>query len=131
MDDLTGRRRRQAGFSLIEVMVGLALLAVATLIGLAAIEQGQLAIERLEARHRALLELEAALEAVRTGALPLISGAVGPGLEITEGRERDLLVELDVVPSGTAGLYQVTATATWSLRGRPQQSLVETLVYRP
>lgn len=125
----TGRRR--SGFTLIEVVVGLSLLAVATLVGLAAISQAQLAIERLDARHRALREMEAALEAVRTGALPLASGEVGPGLDATIGRERNLIVRLRVEPSDTLGLYRVAATARWSLRGRPQESAVLTMVYRP
>lgn len=121
----------RAGFTLIEVIVGLSLLAVATLLGLAAISQAQLSVERLDARHRALREMEAALEAVRTGSLPLASGAVGPSLEATTGRERGLLVFLEVEPSGTPNLYRVAATARWSLRGRPQQSTVLSMVYRP
>lgn len=121
----------RAGFTLIEVIVGLSLLAVATLLGLAAISQAQLSVERLDARHLALREMEAALEAVRTGSLPLASGVVGPSLEATTGRERGLLVFLEVEPSGTPNLYRVAATARWSLRGRPQQSTVLSMVYRP
>ena len=116
---------------MIEVVVGLALLAVATLVGLAAITHAQLAIERLDARHRALREIEAALEAVRSGALPLASGEVGPGLNATTGRERHLIVFLNVEPGGLPGLYEVAGTARWSLRGRPQASTVLTRVYRP
>lgn len=123
--------RRRSGFTLIEVVVGLALLAVATLVGLAAITQTQLATERLEARQRALREIEAALEAVRTGALPLSSGVVGPSLETTPGRERNLIVRLKVEPGSLPGLYQVAGTARWSLRGRPWSSTVLTRVYRP
>ncbi len=123
--------RRRSGFTLIEVVVGLALLAVATLIGLAAITQAQLSIERLEARHRALREIEAALEAIRSGALPLTSGEVGPGLDATTGRERHLIVYLKVEPADMPGLYQVAGTARWSLRGRPQESTVLSMVYRP
>ncbi len=121
----------RSGFTLVEVIVGLALLGVATLLGLAAIAQSQLAIERLEARHRALAEIEAALESVRLGTLPLGSGVVGPVLDTTPGRERGLLVFLDVEESGTPALFRVAATARWSLRGRPQTSRVETLVFRP
>ncbi len=124
-------RTGRSGFTLIEVIVGLALLAVATLVGLAAIQQAQLSIERLDARHRALAEMEAALEAARAGTLPLASGLVGPSLDATTGREHGLLVFLKVEPSGTPGLYRVAATARWALRGRPQQSTVLTMVYRP
>jgi prepilin-type N-terminal cleavage/methylation domain-containing protein len=124
-------RAGRSGFTLIEVIVGLALLAVATLLGLAAIQQAQLSVERLDARHRALAEIEAALEAARTGTLPLASGVVGPSLDATAGRERGLLVFLEVEPSGTPDLYRVAATARWSLRGRPQESTVLTMVYRP
>jgi len=124
-------RAGRSGFTLIEVIVGLALLAVATLVGLAAIQQAQLSVERLDARHRALCEIEAALEAARAGTLPLASRVVGPSLNATTGRERGLLVFLEVAPSGTPNLYRVAATARWSLRGRPQQSTVLTMVYRP
>lgn len=124
-------RGARSGFTLIEVIVGLALLGIATLLGLAAITQSQLAIERLEARHRALAEIEGALEAVRSGALPLGSGVVGPALDTTPGRERGLLVFLDVELSETPNLFRVAASARWSLRGRPQTSRVDTLVFRP
>lgn len=123
--------RRRSGFTLIEVVVGLALLAVATLVGLAAITHAQLAIERLEVRHRALREIEAALEAVRAGVLPLVSAEVGPSLESTIGIEKHFVVYLKVEPYDLPGLYQVAGTARWSLRGRPQSSTVLTRVYRP
>jgi len=124
-------RAARAGFTLIEVIVGLALLAIATLVGLAAVQQAQLSVERLDARHRALIEIEAALEAARVGTLPLAPGVVGPSLDVTAGRERGLLVFLKVEPSGTPNLYRVAATARWSLRGRPQESTVLSMVYRP
>ncbi len=131
IEGLRCSRRARSGFTLIEVIVGLALLGIATLLGLAAIAQSQLAIERLEARHRALAEIEAALESVRSGALPLGSGVVGPVLDPTPGRERGLLVHLEVEESATLSLFRVAAIARWSLRGRPQVSRVETLVFRP
>ena len=131
VEGLSRSGRRRSGFTLIEVVVGLALLAVATLVGLAAIARAQLAIERLEARQRALREIEGVLEAVRTGALPLASAEYEPSLDATVGRERDLIVSLEVEPDGLPGLYRVAGSARWSLRGRPQTSTVLTRIYRP
>lgn len=131
VEGLSRAGRRRSGFTLIEVVVGLALLAVATLVGLAAIARAQLAIERLEARQRALREIEGVLEAVRTGALPLASAEYEPSLDATVGRERDLIVSLEVEPDVLPGLYRVAGSARWSLRGRPQTSTVLTRIYRP
>ena len=128
---MRGRCRPAGGFTLVEVVVGLALLCVASLLGLAAVQQATLAIERIEAQHRALVEIEAALEAVRAGALPLASGAVGPSLEGVSGPARGLVVRLDVDPGDRPHLFHVVASARYAVRGHPQESAIETLVYQP
>ncbi|HBL29655.1 MAG TPA: hypothetical protein DD490_22705 [Acidobacteria bacterium] len=121
---MNGRAAR--GFTLVETLVALALLALALLLGLGLVLQHPRIVRRLDAQRAALHTLEATLEAVRTGALPLASQELPP-----VGSHR-IAVSLRVSPEGfPEGLYRVSARAVYSSEGRPRERSVETLIWRP
>ena len=78
--------------------------------------------------RRVLEAAEAALEAVRAGVLPPVSGpVVVPG---SLGRTTGLRVRLEVRPAGRPGLVQVRAKATARAPGTAVTQSLSTLVWR-
>ena len=122
-------RQARSGFTLIESLVALALVSVGLLLAVGVQMQQPLALERLRARQEVTRALEAALESVRAGALPLADGVVPGGPP--GGAARGLVVRLHVEAAGTRDLYQVTCEALYTLRGRPQRALLTSLVWAP
>lgn len=127
------RRRRAAGFSLVEALVALAVLALVLLLGLAVVWQQKRVIVRLEAREEADRALAEALETLRSGALPLASGivpvAAAPG---GGGAAEGLTVVVRVVPAEPPpGLYRAQVVATYRVAGRPVTRSLETQMWRP
>jgi general secretion pathway protein I len=119
---------REAGFTLIEVMVAFAILAVS--LG-ALLPQFSLAlgsVGRLEHRERATLIAEARLDALGTE-FPLQPGEI-------EGETEDGYTWRAVIccaPSGDAPpppmpvhLYQVTLSVTWMEAGKPAEIHLQT-----
>jgi hypothetical protein len=82
-------------------------------------------VRRLDAQREALHTLEATVEALRAGALPLASQTlppVGP---------RKLALSIQVAPEGyPPGLFHVQVRAAWQIEGQPRERAVETLVWR-
>ena len=78
-------QRRRGGFSLIESLVALALVALALLMGLAILLRQPRAQVRLHAGGEALRTVEAAIETLRaTPSLPLDDRRLAPGIEYPE-----------------------------------------------
>jgi type II secretion system protein I len=122
------RRRSSAGFTLIEALVALALVAVGLLLAVGIQMQQPRALERLRARQEATRALEATLEAVRAGALPLAGGAVPADVL---GASRSLSVRLRVEPTATADLWRVTCEASYVVLGRVERGSLVSLVWAP
>lgn len=114
------------GFTLVETLVALALLTLALLLGLGLVLQHPRIVRRLDAQREAIHTLEATVEALRAGAIPLSSQTlppVGP---------RKLALSIHVAPEGyPSGLYRVQVRAAWQVEGQPRERAVETLVWRP
>src|SRR5436305_14727742 len=72
------RSRAQSGFTLIEALLAATLLTLALLLGMALILQQRRIVRRLDAQRAALHEIEATLDALRAGAIPLAPQRIDP-----------------------------------------------------
>lgn len=132
--------RSAAGFSLVEALVALVVLALALLLGLGLIWQQRGILQRLDERQAADRALEAALEALRSGALelPAGSGVVRIPVELLGGEAvlaaggRGVEVVVRVVPAEPpADLYRAWVQARYEVGGERRTREVETLFWRP
>ena len=88
--------------------------------------------ERLDAGEEALCAIEASLETIRAGALPLESGFLQPGIAYPlPVRARELMVDLDVTATATPGLYAVSLEARYRVGPSIHRRQVESLIWAP
>lgn len=130
--------RSKDGFSLVEALVALLILEMALLMGLALLLEQPRIVRRLERQRQTTRCLEATLELVRAGVVPLQTGPVGTWLALAgtpppAGTAVFLEVEAATLPSAPApaGLFHVTVRARWMAAGQPRTRAVETLVWSP
>lgn len=139
METASTRRRLSgaaSGFSLVEALVALAILALALLLGLGLLWQQRRLLARLEARDAAEQALVEALETLRSGSVPLVSGPVavtGPaGLGAGGGPPGDVSVVVHVAPAEPpAGLYRGQVVARCTVAGETVTRTTETEFWRP
>ena len=123
-------RGRQAGFSLVEALVALAILALVLLMGLGLVWQQRRVLVRLEAREAADAALAEALEVFRSGAMPPVSGAVP--VTAPAGRAEGLRVTALVSPAEPPpDLYRARLVARYRVAGEEVTRTVETQLWRP
>lgn len=128
----TGGPRRDAGFSLIETLVSLAILTLALLLGVDAFLQQTRAVRRMEAQRQAFRALEASMEAVRAGVLPLQSTWLdGFTTAVGTPAPRDLKVWMQVDATLTPFLYEVNLQATYHLDEEVVHKNLHSMVYHP
>jgi len=137
-DPTLGRAAR--GFSLLEVAIATAILGVALLLGMSLLLGEARTVRRLDADHAARAALEATLEAIRAGALPLRSASYGsealaaltsPG---TGPPPTAMTVDLDVsppAPPAPPGLYEVALRARYRVAGQDFERRLGSLVWQP
>ena len=116
---------RPTGFVLAETLIGLGLLMLCLLGGLAVHLQQRRVLDRLAGQGAALRALEATFEALRAGALPLASGPVagfGSG---------GIAVVLDVQPSDVPALFAVRAEARYTAAGEEHAQALASLFWSP
>lgn len=114
------------GFTLVETLVALALLTLALLLGLGLVLQHPRIVRRLDAQREAIHHLEATLEALRAGALPLASQSLPPA------GARKMALSIQIAPEGyPPGLYRVRVRASYLIEGQARERDVETLLWRP
>jgi prepilin-type N-terminal cleavage/methylation domain-containing protein len=126
-------RAGNGGFTLLETLVALALVAVALLLGVALVLAQPRMIRRMEAERQAFRAIEGTLEAVRGGAIPLQS-AFFQGFDFSAGTPaaRNLALWMNVQPVGTVpNLFQVSLRAHYVVAGKGVDKEVDTLVWQP
>lgn len=127
----------ERGFTLIESLVALAVLSVALLLGMGLVLQLPGVVRRVDAHRQALRAMEAALEALRAGELPLASGRLASPTSPTSpavssgSAPAGLAVWIEVQPVSPPGLHEVLVRARYPAAGKVVERQVETLVYRP
>lgn len=126
------RPGRASGFSLIEVLVALALLGVALLLGMELVLQHPRIVRRTDAERQAFRAMDSTLEAVRAGAIPLETSDLG-GFVTAVGSPAppDLAIRMEVDPQAVPGLYEVTLEATYTALGQKTGKTLRTLVWSP
>lgn len=128
-------RNRQEGVSLIESLVALLLVTLALFLTLHLTTRQPRLAERLRVHGAALRTLEAAVETVRGGTIPLIEGRTklaAPQGYLTDPSLDGLQVTMDVVRSPeTEDLYALTLEARYLFADRVQVRRIQTLVWRP
>jgi prepilin-type N-terminal cleavage/methylation domain-containing protein len=124
---------RHAGFSLVEVLVALAILGIALLLGLGLLAHQRDVLTRLEAKREANQAVEAAMEALRSGAIALHEGSREvPDLAGGGRSARDLTVVVRAWPTEPpADLYRAEIEARYTVLGEPGVVDVETLFWKP
>ena len=124
--------RSARGYSLVETVVALALVSVMLLSGLTLLTLQPRLQDRTRAGDEALRAIEAAIETLRASELPLESGRLLPGLAypVVDPR-RQLSLTLEVEPTATPGLLQLTVNGSYLTYGRPGSRSVTTLTWRP
>ena len=129
---------RPSGFSTLEALFALAIVALALLLGLGLLAQQRHVLERLDARRAADRVIEETLEGLRSGAIPLPAPRTAeplPPPPEDPGPSRsaaglEVLVRVD--PTGSpADLYHVWVVARYQVAGRPAVRTVETEMWRP
>ncbi len=128
-------RRGTQGFSLIEVLVALWVLAIALLAGLALVQQQPRAVRRIDAERQAVRGMEWTLESIRAGLIPLASENLTGFTAATDPKApaADLKVAVAVAPAagGATDLFQVSLVATYTVYGQRMKRTMQTLVWRP
>lgn len=107
---------RPPGFTLVEALIALAVLGVALLLGVELVMQLPRDVRRLDAERQAMRAMEAALEGMRAGALPIQDSELSELVTLAGApAARDLGITVRVAPTALPDLYQVTLTAHYSV----------------
>jgi prepilin-type N-terminal cleavage/methylation domain-containing protein len=120
---------RRSAFTLLESLVALALISVGLLLAVGIQMQQPRTLERLRARQEATRALEATLESIRAGVVPLADGVVP--VSAVGGSSRALTLRLRVAATPTADLWQVECEASYVVLGRLERASLTSLVWAP
>ncbi len=126
---------RQKGFSLIESLVALLLVTVALFLTLHLTSIQPRTMKRLRANEAALRAVEASIETIRGGSIPLVEGRsklVAPLAFFPDPAAQNLQMTMDVAPSpGVEDLFLVTVEARYRTAQQVRVRRVQTMVWRP
>jgi Tfp pilus assembly protein PilV len=131
MDQRTRRARREAGFTLLEVIASLLILMFAVLIAANALIALAGLSHSMAVRQELYRISENVIESVRGGLIPMTSGSkdlTGP-LAPRNGLKVHTFVQ--VTELETAGLYGVEVRSSSTLAGRRVEVEIATMVWRP
>lgn len=123
---------RNRGFTLLEALVALLLVTFGMLMGFGLTARQPQTMKRLRAGDEALRAVEATIETIRAGALPLESGFLRPTVAYPAPvRTEHLVLDLEVRPREVDGLYEITVEARYQVGREILRRRVTTLVWRP
>ena len=128
------RRRpgRESGFSLVEVLIALVVVGAALLMGMGLALQNPRIVRWLDGERQAFRAMESTLEAVRAGAIPLQPSELdGFVTAVGTPPPKDLKIHMQVEPTGTPGLFEVTLRASYKIEKRKVEKRLRTLVWSP
>jgi prepilin-type N-terminal cleavage/methylation domain-containing protein len=120
------------GFTLVEALVALIIVAMALLLGHGLVMRQPRAIERLDAGDEALRSIEASLETLRAGAIEFESGFLEPGIAYPPpANTKQLMIDLEVTATETPGLYLVDLEARYRVGRSMHRRHVQSQIWRP
>jgi prepilin-type N-terminal cleavage/methylation domain-containing protein len=117
--------RGERGFSLLEVLVALALIAVVLLLASGFYWQQVRTDQRLARQRQADAALLATYELLRAGALPLADG------ELPDPTDSEIALTASLTPSETPGLTEIELAATFEIQGGTFRRTLDALLYAP
>ncbi len=123
------------GFSLIESLVALFLVTVALFLTLHLTSVQPRTMKRLRANEAALRAVEASIETIRGGLIPLVEGRsklVAPLAFFPDPAVEGLQLTMDVAPSAEVDdLFVVTVEARYRIVQQVRVRRIQTMVWRP
>ena len=116
------------GFSLIEALIALTIVALTMTVGMALLAQQADSARRLRAHHEAMQIVESTLEAVRGGLIPLTSGRLQ--LPVSSTETDAMVLWLEVTPrTEPPGLSEVLVEARYVVGPHTLRRGVRTMVW--
>lgn len=125
--------RAGRGFTLLEALMALLVLTLAMLLGYGFMMRQPQAMKRLDAGDEALRAIEASLETIRSGAIPVQpSRMLQPVIAYPPPTTAvDLLIDLEVEPTETPGLFAVSLEARYRVGRSIHRRRIQSLVWSP
>jgi prepilin-type N-terminal cleavage/methylation domain-containing protein len=124
-------RSAARGFTLVETLAALAIVAMAVLVAAAFLQAHATAARRLEVRSALVHATETTLEELRSGVRPLVSATLDLGPEYGLAPGASMRTSIKVATGGVADLFHVVVTSRSSESGEPMEIVIETMVWRP
>ena len=123
-------RRAERGFSLIEALIGLAILALVLMVGLATLYRLPRDMARDRARATACRRAEVIYESIRSGEFPLTYGATAIPVPAEPPFDEFEMV-LTVEDASSEGLYEFRLDVRYEALGSEGSFSVTSLTWRP
>ncbi len=122
---------RDHGFTLVEALAALAVVAMAVLVAAAFLQAHGTAARRLEVRAALVRATETTLEEIRAGVRPLATGNLDRTAELGLPPGARVTTVIRVDDGGVENLYRVAVRSRSTAAGPVMTVELETMVWRP